>query len=162
MFFFCFFVLFSSYFRLYVCIVSVCFVTVCIVSVCVVSVCIVTVCIVSVCFVTVLCLFSFYICTERPQQLRQKGSAFSNILACKLFIWRGSSRYRRLHWSTKVLSHEEKCLCMMYFWTQNSNMFVEFLYRPHLLLCIRMRDRPSSFPWFGESPQTMFQIATSS
>jgi hypothetical protein len=32
----------------------------------------------------------------------------------------------------KVLSHEEKCLFLAYFWTLNSNTFQEFLYRPNL------------------------------
>jgi hypothetical protein len=45
---------------------------------------------------------------------------------------------KRLHWSTKILSHEEKCLFLMYFWTVNSNMFPEFLYHPHLSRCIRL------------------------
>jgi hypothetical protein len=40
----------------------------------------------------------------------------------------------KLHWSKKVLSHEEKCLFLMYFWTLNSNMFPEFLNHPHLSL----------------------------
>ena len=43
----------------------------------------------------------------------------------------------RLHWSTKILSYEEKCLLLMYFWTLNSNMFPEFLYHPHLLLKVK-------------------------
>jgi len=30
------------------------------------------------------------------------------------------------HWSTKILTHEDKCLFLMYFWTMNSNMFPEF------------------------------------
>jgi hypothetical protein len=42
-----------------------------------------------------------------------------------------------LHWSTKVLSHEEKCLFLMYFWTLNSNMFPEFLYHPHFSLQVK-------------------------
>ena len=40
----------------------------------------------------------------------------------------------KLHWSTKILFHEEKCLFLMHFWTLNSNMFPEFLYHPHLSL----------------------------
>ena len=47
----------------------------------------------------------------------------------------------KLHWSTKILSHKEKCLFLMYFWTLNSNMFLEYLYHPHLLRCIRLCDR---------------------
>ena len=47
----------------------------------------------------------------------------------------------KLHWSTKILAHEEKCLVVMYFWTLNSNMFPEFLYHPHLLRYIRLCDR---------------------
>jgi len=43
----------------------------------------------------------------------------------------------KLHWSTKILAHEEKCLFLMYFWMLNSNMFPEFLYHPHLLLQIK-------------------------
>jgi hypothetical protein len=35
-----------------------------------------------------------------------------------------------LHWSTKILSHEEKCPFLMYFWTLNWNMFPEFLFCP--------------------------------
>jgi hypothetical protein len=42
----------------------------------------------------------------------------------------------QLHWSTKILAHEDKCLFLMYFWTPNSNMFPEFLDHPHLLCCI--------------------------
>jgi len=34
-----------------------------------------------------------------------------------------------------------KNVFLMYFWTLNSNMFLEFLYHPHLLHCIRPRDR---------------------
>jgi len=33
-----------------------------------------------------------------------------------------------------ILSHEEKCLFLMYFWTLNSNMFPEFIYHPHFSL----------------------------
>jgi hypothetical protein len=41
-----------------------------------------------------------------------------------------------LHGSTKILSHTEKCLFLMYFFfTLNSNMFPEFLYHPHLSRC---------------------------
>jgi hypothetical protein len=43
-----------------------------------------------------------------------------------------------LHWSTKILSHEDKGLYMMYFWILNSNTFPEFLYQPQLSCCIRL------------------------
>jgi hypothetical protein len=46
-----------------------------------------------------------------------------------------------LHWSTKILSHEEKCLLLVYIWKLNSNMFPEFLYHPHILRCITLCDR---------------------
>ena len=36
-----------------------------------------------------------------------------------------------------TLVNEEKCLFVMYFWTLNSNMFPEFLYRPHLSLHVK-------------------------
>jgi len=39
-----------------------------------------------------------------------------------------------LQLSTKILSHEEECLFLMYFWMLNSSMFPEFLYHPHLSL----------------------------
>jgi len=38
----------------------------------------------------------------------------------------------KLHWSTEIWTHEEKCLFLMYFWTLNLNMLPEFLYHPHL------------------------------
>ena len=40
----------------------------------------------------------------------------------------------RLHWTTKILSHEEKCLFLMYFWELISHTFPEFLYYRHLSL----------------------------
>ena len=49
----------------------------------------------------------------------------------------------RLHWSTKIVSHEEKYLFLMYFWTPNSNMFPEFLYHPHFSRCIRLCESTS-------------------
>ena len=54
---------------------------------------------------------------------------------------------RRIHWSTKILVHEEKCPFLMYFWTLNSNMFPEFLYHPHLLRCIRLCDHTHLHMW---------------
>ena len=41
------------------------------------------------------------------------------------------------------MSHEEKYLFLMYFWTLNSNMFSEFLYHPHLSRCIRLCESTS-------------------
>ena len=43
----------------------------------------------------------------------------------------------KLHWSTKILSHKEKCLSLVYFWTLNSNMIPEFLYHPHFSLQVK-------------------------
>jgi hypothetical protein len=46
----------------------------------------------------------------------------------------------RLHWSTKVLSHEEKRLFLVYFRTLNSNNFPEFLYHPNLSFQVKGRE----------------------
>jgi hypothetical protein len=56
-----------------------------------------------------------------------------------------------LQWSTKILSHEEKCLFLMYFWVLNSNMFPEFLYHPHLSLS----DSESSDEDVGQANNSM-------
>ena len=60
-----------------------------------------------------------------------------NILLCLEFTNLPQSEQqksgRRLHRSAKILSHEEKCLFLMYFWMFNSHMFPEFLCHPHLL-----------------------------
>jgi len=43
----------------------------------------------------------------------------------------------KLHRSTKILAHEEKCLFLVYFWMLNSNMFPEFLFHAHLSLQVK-------------------------
>ena len=53
----------------------------------------------------------------------------------------------RLHWSAKILSHEEKYVFLMYFWTLNSNMFPEFLYHPHLSLQVKGLESSLFLPW---------------
>jgi len=53
------------------------------------------------------------------------------------FITRFLKIKLELQWSTKILSHDEKCPFLVYFWTLNSNMFPEFLYHPHLSLQVK-------------------------
>ena len=60
-------------------------------------------------------------------------------------------RRRQLHRSTKSLSHEEKCLFLMYFWALISNIFPEFLYHPHLPLS----DSESSDEDVGQATNNM-------
>ena len=66
-------------------------------------------------------------------------------------ILRGKDKYHvlldKLHWSKKILSHEEKCLFLMYFWKLNSNMFPEFLYHLHISRCIRLCENTSLHMW---------------
>jgi len=54
-----------------------------------------------------------------------------------------SARMAGLHWTTKILSHKEKCLFLIYFWMLNSNMFPEFFCHPHLFCCIRLCESTS-------------------
>jgi len=39
-----------------------------------------------------------------------------------------------LTWPTKILFRKEKCLFLMYFWTLNSDIFLEFLYHTKISL----------------------------
>jgi hypothetical protein len=59
----------------------------------------------------------------------------------------GNTHILQLHWSTKILSHEEECLFLMYFWMLNSNIFKEFFYHPYHLHCIRLCESTSLHMW---------------
>jgi len=64
-----------------------------------------------------------------------------------------AAREFKLHWSTKILAHEEKCLFLVYFWTLNSIIFPEFLYHAQLSLQVKGLESSASehegvfLPW---------------
>ena len=71
--------------------------------------------------------FLIILSQDLHQQYRQGGMWNQNrhiqkICVLQTVAHRPMTLYK-LHWSTKIFSHEEKCLSLMYFWTLNSNMF---------------------------------------
>ena len=79
-----------------------------------------------------------FLCTVKTDKIGQQGARYLTLV---------NKRRDILHWSTKVLSHEENCLFLMYFWTLNSNMFSEFLYHPQLSRCIRLCESSNLRMW---------------
>ena len=79
-----------------------------------------------------------------------QGSQYA-ILSIQVVIGMNGHHLTLITLVNKVLSPEEKCLFLVYFWTLNSNMFPEFLYHmfpeflchPHLSRCIRLYESTS-------------------
>jgi len=83
-------------------------------------------------------MLSHILSQDLHQQYRQGGMWNQNRHIQKICIFQTGAHLSmtvyKLQWSTKILSHKEKCLSMMYFWMLNSNMFTEFLCHPHFSL----------------------------
>jgi len=75
--------------------------------------------------------------------IKLEDEEFERKLICRnapcsfVMICTPSSFQKLITMVNKVLSHEENCLFLRYFWTLNSNTFPGFLYHPQISLQVK-------------------------